>query len=64
MAIVKKVVEANSSRMAYLCRVVRISRAWLGVAKQYKGTVSEGLPHDRKMVSSEPASVSLALNMK
>jgi len=30
MAIVKKVVEANSSRMAHLCRVARISRAWLG----------------------------------
>jgi hypothetical protein len=60
MAIVKKVVEANSSRMAHLYRVARISRAWLGVAKQYKGAVSEGLPHDRKMASSEPASVSLA----
>jgi hypothetical protein len=44
MAIIKKVVEANSSCMAHLSRVARISGAWLGVARQYEGTISEGLP--------------------
>ena len=46
--------------LSHLCRIARGSRVRLGVTKEYEGAVSEGLPHDRKMASSEPASVSLA----
>jgi hypothetical protein len=62
MAIVKKVVEANSSCMADLSPASpRIGGASLGVAKQYERTVSEGLPQGQKMASSEPHNCVVAL---
>src|SRR5258705_1319936 len=45
------------------CRQELAARG-LGVTKQYEGAVSESLPQNRKMVSSEPASVSWPLNVK
>jgi hypothetical protein len=44
MVIVKKVVEANSLRMAHLRRVARISPAWLGVANNTRGLFQKVFP--------------------
>jgi hypothetical protein len=58
MAIVKKVIEANSSCMAHLYRVARITARGSTMTKQYEGTVSDDLPQDRKMASSALTNVS------